>query len=72
MPKNEFQGYVKATLEGIKSDLTEVKETLKDHIKSCDDKIVCIEKEQSKIKGIYLGAAAVISAIVAAITKFIK
>ena len=39
---------------------------------TCDKRFDVIEKEQSKIKGIYLGAAAVIGAIGTWIGRFLK
>jgi hypothetical protein len=69
---DKFEGYVTASLESIKADINEVKETMKSHVRDCDEKIICIEKKQSKLKDIYIGVAAVIGAIMGFIGRFLK
>jgi len=69
---DNFEGYVTAKLESISSDISEVKEALKSHVNDCDSKIREIEKEQSKIKGIYLGVAAVVGALAGFLGRWLK
>lgn len=64
----EFQGYVKASLEAIKSDIEDIKR----QTPSCMLRFEKIEQEQSKFKGIYLGASAVIGAISGFLGRLIK
>lgn len=65
---NEFQGYVKASLESIKLDLQEIK----NQQPRCMLRFENLEKEQSKLKGIYLGIAGIIGAIAGIVSRWFK
>jgi len=77
--QSTFQGYVKASLESIHKDINEIKEDNKNFSTTCsshrekyDKRLDSVEKEQSKLKGIYLGAAAVISSFFGYISGFFR
>ena len=59
----EFQGYVRASLEAIKLDVIEIKHNFSNYTGICDKRIDEIEKDQSKLKGIYMGVAGILGAI---------
>ena len=74
-----FEAKVLTHLEYIRKDLDEHKKIMKDNldvfnnqVRLCDGRFNNIEKEQSNIKGIYMGAAAVLGAIAGWFSRFFK